>query len=256
MTASSLLLGGLVGLMLLGGGVSIALLVAVFLSNVPEAIASTSGLAASGVRSGRIMATWALVTAVSGIAAVVGYGLLGGAPQWAVAFVLAFAAGAVLTMLADTMMPEAFEHGRAGSPGWPPRSASWSPSPSPTSNRGAERTRPPGAPPDADMVWVPGGQFLMGSDRHYPEEAPAHLVAVGGFWMDRFQVTNERFRRFVKETGHLTLAQRPPDPAHYPGAKSMDRVRLPLRLRRVLGHVDPTGRIPGIPDARAASGTR
>jgi zinc transporter, ZIP family len=101
-----------VGLTLLGGeGVSIALLAAVFLSNVPEAMAGTSGLAASGVRSGRIMAMWALITAVSGIAALAGYGLLGGPPQWAVALVLAFAAGAVLTMLADTMMPEAFDHG-------------------------------------------------------------------------------------------------------------------------------------------------
>jgi zinc transporter, ZIP family len=102
-----------IGLTLLGGGgVSVALLVAVFLSNVPEAIAGTSGLAASGVRSGRIMAIWALITAISGIAALAGYALLGGAPGWAVAFVLAFAAGAVLTMLADTMMPEAFQHGR------------------------------------------------------------------------------------------------------------------------------------------------
>jgi zinc transporter, ZIP family len=85
-----------VGLTLLGGeGVSIALLAAVFLSNVPEAMAGTSGLAASGVRSGRIMAMWALITAVSGIAALAGYGLLGGPPQWAVALVLAFAAGAV-----------------------------------------------------------------------------------------------------------------------------------------------------------------
>ena len=70
-----------------------------------------------------------------------------------------------------------------------------------------------------DMISIPGGTFRMGSDRHYPEEAPAHRVAVGGFWMDRFQVTNERFKRFVKETGHLTVAQRPPNPAHYPGAK-------------------------------------
>jgi formylglycine-generating enzyme len=80
------------------------------------------------------------------------------------------------------------------------------------------QTRPPGPPPDPDMVWVPGGEFVMGSDRHYPEEAPAHRVAVGGFWMDRFQVTNERFRRFVKETGHVTVAQRRPSPADYPAA--------------------------------------
>lgn len=82
-----------------------------------------------------------------------------------------------------------------------------------------ERTGPPGEPPDADMVWVPGGEFLMGSDRHYPEEAPAHRVGVEGFWMDRFQVTNERFKRFVSETGHVTLAQRPPNPEEYAAAK-------------------------------------
>jgi sulfatase modifying factor 1 len=69
------------------------------------------------------------------------------------------------------------------------------------------------------MVWVPGGEFLMGSDRHYSEEAPAHRVAVGGFWTDRFQVTNERFKRFVKETGYVTLAQRPPNPADYAAAR-------------------------------------
>jgi ZIP family zinc transporter len=69
-----------VGLTLLvGGGVSLALLVAAFLSNVPEAVAGTSGLAASGVRNGRIMVTWALITAVSGIAALAGYALLGSA---------------------------------------------------------------------------------------------------------------------------------------------------------------------------------
>jgi ZIP family zinc transporter len=102
-----------VGLSLLAGeGVSAALFAAVFLSNVPEAMAGTSGLAASGMRSGRIMAMWALITVVSGVAASAGYGLLGDAPPAAEAFVLAFAAGAVLTMLADTMMPEAFEHSR------------------------------------------------------------------------------------------------------------------------------------------------
>jgi formylglycine-generating enzyme required for sulfatase activity len=75
------------------------------------------------------------------------------------------------------------------------------------------------APPAADMAWVPGGEFLMGSDRHYPEEAPAHRVRVDGFWMDRFQVTNAQFERFVDATGHVTVAERRPDPADYPGAK-------------------------------------
>jgi formylglycine-generating enzyme len=83
----------------------------------------------------------------------------------------------------------------------------------------AGRARPAGSPPDDDMVWIPGGEFVMGSDSHYPEEAPAHRVAVHGFWIDRFQVTNERFRRFVRETGYLTLAQRAPDPEAYATAR-------------------------------------
>lgn len=70
-----------------------------------------------------------------------------------------------------------------------------------------------------DMVRVPGGNFLMGSDRHYPEEAPAHRVRVDGFWMDCHTVTNGEFERFVAETGYVTLAERPADPAQYPGAK-------------------------------------
>ncbi|MGH9214550.1 MAG: formylglycine-generating enzyme family protein [Acidimicrobiales bacterium] len=69
------------------------------------------------------------------------------------------------------------------------------------------------------MVWVPGGTFTMGSDRDYPEEAPAHRVAVEGFWMDRQPVTNAQFDRFVAETGHMTLAEQPPDPADYPDAR-------------------------------------
>ena len=58
----------------------------------------------------------------------------------------------------------------------------------------------------------------MGSDRHYPEEAPAHFARVEGFWIDRTPVTNREFRRFVAATGHLTLAEIAPDPADYPGA--------------------------------------
>jgi sulfatase modifying factor 1 len=80
------------------------------------------------------------------------------------------------------------------------------------------RAAPPG-PPHKGMVWIPGGTFLMGSNDHYPEEAPAHEVTVAGFWIDHSPVTNAEFRRFVKETGHVTLAERSPDPAAYPGAK-------------------------------------
>jgi formylglycine-generating enzyme required for sulfatase activity len=68
------------------------------------------------------------------------------------------------------------------------------------------------------MRWVPAGTFLMGSDAHYPEEAPAHKVAVDGFWIDSRPVTNEAFAQFVAETRHTTVAEIPPDPAEYPGA--------------------------------------
>jgi ZIP family zinc transporter len=93
------------------GSVSIAFLAAVFLSNLPEAIAASTGLAASGWKSRRIIGLWVLVALVSGLAALAGYALLDTAEPGTIAFVLAFAGGAILTMLADTMMPEAFEHG-------------------------------------------------------------------------------------------------------------------------------------------------
>jgi ZIP family zinc transporter len=100
------------GLTLLAGeGVSVALIAAVFLSNVPEAMAATKGLVASGIQNRRVMILWALIAALSGAAALAGYALLGGASPPVIAFILAFAAGAVVTMLADTMVPEAFEHG-------------------------------------------------------------------------------------------------------------------------------------------------
>jgi formylglycine-generating enzyme required for sulfatase activity len=70
----------------------------------------------------------------------------------------------------------------------------------------------------ADMVRIPGGTFRMGSDHHYPEEAPAHRVTVDSFWIDRTPVTNRQFKRFVIATGHKTFAEIPPDPKDYPGA--------------------------------------
>ena len=73
-------------------------------------------------------------------------------------------------------------------------------------------------PVTGKMVWIPGGTFRMGSDRHYVEEAPAHRVTVGGFWIDRFPVTNDEFRRFVDATGHVTFAELEPNAADYPGA--------------------------------------
>jgi zinc transporter, ZIP family len=101
-----------VGMDLIGGqGVSAAFIVAVFLSNLPEAAAASTGLRASGWRASKIYALWVAVTLVAGLAAALGYRLLGDASPDVVAFVLAFAAGAILTMLADTMMPEAFLQG-------------------------------------------------------------------------------------------------------------------------------------------------
>jgi len=73
--------------------------------------------------------------------------------------------------------------------------------------------------PDPDMVRVPGGAFQMGSDYHYPEERPAHAAKVDGFWIDKFEVTNQQFARFVEATGHVTLAERPARAEDYPGAK-------------------------------------
>jgi formylglycine-generating enzyme len=70
----------------------------------------------------------------------------------------------------------------------------------------------------AGMVFVPGGTFRMGSDRHYPEEAPVHRVTVDGFWIDRTPVTNRAFRKFVEATGYVTFAEIKPDPKDYPGA--------------------------------------
>jgi len=68
------------------------------------------------------------------------------------------------------------------------------------------------------MVWIPGGAFVMGSEQHYPEEAPAHRVEVVGFWIDRAPVTNAQLQTFVKATGYQTVAERPADPDLYPGA--------------------------------------
>jgi zinc transporter, ZIP family len=101
-----------IGLTLLeGGAVSVAMLAAVFLSNLPEAVAATTGLGAAGWKRARILELWCGVVLISGLAALAGYALFDDASPSAIAFVLAFAGGAILTMLADTMMPEAFEHG-------------------------------------------------------------------------------------------------------------------------------------------------
>jgi ZIP family zinc transporter len=94
-----------------GGAVGAAYLVAVFISNLPESISSTAGLLRGGWSKARILWMWIAIALVSGLASLGGYGLFQYSSPSVVAFVLAFAGGAILTMLADTMMPEAYEHG-------------------------------------------------------------------------------------------------------------------------------------------------
>src|SRR4051794_17348273 len=87
-----------------------------------------------------------------------------------------------------------------------------------TSDVMAPSVRPGTGPAAADMIWIEGGVFRMGSDRHYPEEAPVHRVAVDGFWIDRTPVTNRQFKDFVRATGHVTVAEIVPKAEDYPGA--------------------------------------
>jgi formylglycine-generating enzyme required for sulfatase activity len=70
----------------------------------------------------------------------------------------------------------------------------------------------------AGMIFIPGGTFRMGSDKHYPEEAPVHRVTVDSFWIDQTPVTNRDFRKFVNATGYVTFAEIRPNPRDYPGA--------------------------------------
>jgi formylglycine-generating enzyme len=74
------------------------------------------------------------------------------------------------------------------------------------------------------MVRVTGGRFRMGSTDYYLEERPVHEVEIGDFWIDDHPVTNAEFRRFVRATGHVTVGERSPNPADFPGAQAADLV--------------------------------
>jgi sulfatase modifying factor 1 len=91
-----------------------------------------------------------------------------------------------------------------------------------------------------DMVWVAGATFVMGSDHHYAEEAPAHRVTVDGFRIDRCAVTNRQFAAFARETGYVTVAERPPDPADFPGAPAENLRAGSLVFTPTRGPVDLT----------------
>jgi ZIP family zinc transporter len=91
--------------------VGVAVLAAVFLSNLPESLSSATGMRMAGHSTGYVLAVWAIVVIVGGASAALGYGLLDGASDDAIALIQAFAGGAVLTMLVDTMIPEAYRRG-------------------------------------------------------------------------------------------------------------------------------------------------
>ena len=99
-------------------------------------------------------------------------------------------------------------------------------------------TRSSRKPPFRNMVRIPGGTFLMGSNDHYPEESPAHVVTVDGFWMDKYLVTNAQFSLFVESTGYLTVAERVPRAEDYPGAKPDMLVPGSVVFQKPEGRVD------------------
>ena len=119
-TSSALVLGALldgipesaaIGVSLIGGqGVGVAVVAAVFLSNIPEGLSASAGMKASGRSARSILTMWAVVALICTAAAALGYGLLGSAPPGVIAVTQSFAAGAILTMLSDTMVPEAVKH--------------------------------------------------------------------------------------------------------------------------------------------------
>ena len=97
------------GLTVLEGGVSVGLLMGVLLSNLPEGMSSSAGLRIAGWRRGRVLGMWLAVVIVAGVSAALGYQVLGDASGHSGAFAQGFAAGALLAMVADTMLPEAYE---------------------------------------------------------------------------------------------------------------------------------------------------
>ncbi len=103
---------------------------------------------------------------------------------------------------------------------------------------GPHQSSPVGKPPAGDLVWIPGGVFRMGSDAHYPEEAPARDVEIDGFWLARTTVTNTEFAAFVGATDYQTVAERPLDPADFPGAPVENLLPGSMVFTRTTGPVD------------------
>ncbi|OKH64862.1 sulfatase-modifying factor 1 [Mycobacterium sp. SWH-M3] len=89
-----------------------------------------------------------------------------------------------------------------------------------------------------NLVWIPPQTTVLGSDAHYPEEAPAREVTVDGFWIQPYQVTNAQFTEFVDATGYVTVAERPVDPDDFPGAPPENLVPGSMVFQRTAGPVD------------------
>lgn len=89
-----------------------------------------------------------------------------------------------------------------------------------------------------DLIWIPEQTAILGSDEHYPEEAPARPVGVAGFWMQARPVTNTEFAEFVAATGYVTIAERALDPADYPGAPKENLQPGSMVFTRTSGPVD------------------
>src|SRR3954463_2865813 len=98
--------------------------------------------------------------------------------------------------------------------------------------------RPSEDGPTGEMIRIPGGTFAMGSDDHYPEEAPVHRVSVDGFRIDATPVTNDAFAAFVDATRYVTGAERPLEPADFPGVPAENLVPGSLVFTGTPGPVD------------------
>ena len=90
----------------------------------------------------------------------------------------------------------------------------------------------------SDLVWIPAQTATLGSERHYPEEGPVREVAVEGFWIQARAVTNTEFAESVGATGYVTVAERPLNPADYPGAPAQNLEPGSMVFHRTSGPVD------------------
>jgi formylglycine-generating enzyme required for sulfatase activity len=92
--------------------------------------------------------------------------------------------------------------------------------------------------PDTNLVWIPAQTTVLGSDRHYAEEAPTRPVSTDGFWIQPHQVTNDQFAQFVSATGYVTVAERPIEPTDFPDAPPENLVPGSMVFHRTAGPVD------------------